>query len=145
MITGNTKFKKLFEPGKIGRMLIKNRIVMAPMGTNYCRNKGYISQRTIDYYEERARGGAGLLIIEGMAVESRGRRRFTELSLANDSYIPGLRRLAGAIHKHGARIAPQLLHRGPQAKSIVTGQQPVSPSPVSITGGEIPRALTVDE
>ncbi|MFH1647370.1 MAG: FAD-dependent oxidoreductase [Chloroflexota bacterium] len=145
MITGNTQFKKLFEPGKIGRMLIKNRVVMAPMGTNYCRNKGYISQRIIDYYEARARGGAGLLIIEGMAVESRARRRFTELSLANDSYIPGLRRLVEAVHKRGARIAPQLLHRGQQARSIVTGQPPVSPSPFSITGGEIPHELTVDE
>ncbi len=145
MTMSNVHFKKLFEPGKIGSMLIKNRIVMPPMGTNYCNNRGYITQRSIDYYEERARGGAGLIIIEGMAVDSRGRRRFTELSLANDTYIPGLRRLVQAVHKHGAKIAPQLLHRGQQARSIVTGKQPVSPSPIPIIADEIPHELTVDE
>ena len=141
----NSQFRKLFEPGKIGQMTVKNRIVMAPMGTNYSSSRGYISQRTIDYYEERARGGVGLLLIEGMAVDSRGRRRFTELSLANDTYLPGLRRLVAAVHRHGARIAPQLLHRGQQARSLGMGQQPVSPSPFSITGGETPHELTTDE
>jgi 2,4-dienoyl-CoA reductase-like NADH-dependent reductase (Old Yellow Enzyme family)/thioredoxin reductase len=138
-------FKKLFEPGRIGRMLVKNRIVMAPMGTNYCSPRGYINQRLIDYYDERARGGVGLLIIEGMAVDPCGRRRFTELSLADDSYLPGLRRLVAAVHRHDARIAPQLLHRGQQARSLVTGKQPVSPSAFSILGGETPHELTVDE
>ncbi len=141
----NSQFKKLFELGVIGRMQIKNRIVLAPMGTNYCDNKGYVNQRIIDYYEERARGGVGLLIIEGLAVDSRGRRRFAELSLANDRYIPGLCRLVKAIHKQKTKIAPQLLHRGQQARSVVTGQQPVSPSPLSTTGGEIPHELTADE
>lgn len=141
----NTQFRKLFEPGRIGQMVVKNRIVMPPMGTNYCRNRGYINQRLIDYYEERARGGVGLIIVEGMAVDQRGRRRFTELSLANDTYMPGLRRLVEAVHRHGARIAPQILHRGQQARSLVTGKQPVSPSPFSIFPGETPHELTTGE
>ena len=143
--TAVIQFPKLFEPGRIGQMEVKNRIVLPPMSTNFCLNEGYISQRLIDYYEERARGGVGLLITEGMAVEARGRRRFLELSLADDSFIPGLSKLARAVHKHGARIAPQLLHRGQQARSVVTGQQPVSPSPFSITGGEVPHELSLEE
>ncbi|MFC1904909.1 FAD-dependent oxidoreductase [Chloroflexota bacterium] len=145
MTVSDVQFKKLFEPGKIGQMQIKNRIVMAPMGTNYSSGKGYISQQIIDYYEERARGGVGLLIIEAVAVDFRCRRRFNELTLANDRYIPGLRRLAKVIHKHDARIAAQLIHRGQQARSVVTGQPPVSPSPISLMGGEIPRELAIDE
>ena len=78
--TAVIQFPKLFEPGRIGQMEVKNRIVLPPMNTNFCLNEGYISQRLIDYYEERARGGVGLLITEGMAVEAQGRRRFLELS-----------------------------------------------------------------
>ena len=57
-------FKRLFEPGRIGQMQVRNRIVMPPMGTGYHDEGGYVSQRFIDYHEARARGGVGLIIIE---------------------------------------------------------------------------------
>src|SRR3989304_1711390 len=145
MSMSRVQFKKLFEPGRIGKMAKKTRVVTPPMTTNYGTTQGYINRRIIDYYEERARGGVGLIIVEGMAVEARGRWCFTQLSLANDRYIPGLRRLAEAIHKHGAKIAPQLIHCGEHARAAVTGQKPVSPSAFSISGGEIPHELTTDE
>lgn len=63
-MVNRTQFKKLFEPVRIGRMQLKNRIVMPPMGTGYAEDEGYVGQRPIDYYEARARGGAGLIIIE---------------------------------------------------------------------------------
>jgi 2,4-dienoyl-CoA reductase-like NADH-dependent reductase (Old Yellow Enzyme family) len=53
----DSRFTKLFQPGKIGKITTKNRIVMAAMGTNHCTPQGYINQGIIDHYEERARGG----------------------------------------------------------------------------------------
>ena len=57
------KYRKLFESAMIGNMWLKNRLVMAPMGIlGLVENDGLLSQRAIDYYEERARGGIGLII-----------------------------------------------------------------------------------
>ncbi len=61
------RFKKLFEPTSIGQMQLKNRIVMPPIGTRYAEEDGTVGQRTLDYYEARARGGVGLIIVEGSA------------------------------------------------------------------------------
>lgn len=139
------QFNKLFEPGRIGQITVKNRIAMAPMGTNLCDEKGRVNERIIDYYAERARGGVGLLIIENAAVDLRGRRRFTELIIADDSYIPGFQALTDAVHKYDAKVALQLCHRGRDARSAVTGQQPVAPSPIPAPGGEVPHELTTRE
>jgi 2,4-dienoyl-CoA reductase-like NADH-dependent reductase (Old Yellow Enzyme family) len=60
------KFAKLFEPGAIGNMKIRNRIVMPPMATNYADNDGQVTGLMINHYEQRARGGVGLIITEGI-------------------------------------------------------------------------------
>jgi 2,4-dienoyl-CoA reductase-like NADH-dependent reductase (Old Yellow Enzyme family) len=65
------KFEYLLEAGRIGKLALKNRIVMPPMGTGYCSQDGYVTGPMTDYYEERARGGAGLVIVEATSVESR--------------------------------------------------------------------------
>lgn len=92
MITA--RFKKIFEPTNIGKMRVKNRIVMPPMGTNYAEAGGAVSQRMLDYYEARARGGAGLIIVEGSAPSLKctysleGSPSF-QASLGDDKFIPG--------------------------------------------------------
>jgi len=58
------QYPHLFEKGSIGRVQIKNRIVMPPMGTNFTGNDGVVCDRNIQYYRERARGGVGLIIVE---------------------------------------------------------------------------------
>ena len=63
-----TQLTNIFEPGKIGRMEVKNRIVMAPMGTHASDRDGFVTDRMIDYYVERAKGGVGLIIIQGTKV-----------------------------------------------------------------------------
>jgi 2,4-dienoyl-CoA reductase-like NADH-dependent reductase (Old Yellow Enzyme family)/thioredoxin reductase len=141
----DNQFKRLFEPGKIGKMVVKNRIVMPPITINVGSTKGFVSQRTLDYYEARARGGAGLIIIEGTSIDLRGRGFFTQLALMDDRYIPGFRRLAEIVHRHGAKLAVQLIHNGQLARPPVTGQLPVAPSPFSIMGGEPPHELTILE
>ena len=104
----NKNFKRLFEPGQIGQMQVRNRIVMPPMGTGYHDEGGYVSQRLIDYHEARARGGVGLIIIEVTAPSLECNVSNFQLTLGDDSYIPGFRDLDEAVHQHGARIAVQL-------------------------------------
>jgi 2,4-dienoyl-CoA reductase-like NADH-dependent reductase (Old Yellow Enzyme family)/thioredoxin reductase len=141
----NNPYQKLFEPGKIGKMVVKNRIVMPPITINAGSTKGFVSQRTLDYYEARARGGAGLIIVEGTSEELRGRGFFTQLALMDDRYIPGFRRLAEVVHRHGAKIAVQLLHNGMVARPPLTGQSTVAPSPIAFMGGEPAHELTIPE
>jgi len=139
------QFTKLFEPTQIGKMRLKNRIVMPPMGTNYTTNRGYVTQRFIDYHEARAKGGVGLIILEITAPCSEGKLISHQVTIADDSYIPELRQLTEVIHKYGARVAPQLHHGGRQINEDVSGHQPVGPSPIPGPSGETPRELTVDE
>ena len=127
-------YHSLFQPGKIGTMEVKNRIVMTPMITETADKGGYISQRTIDYYAERAKGGVGLIVVEASCVQSPVGRGFEpQIDVDDDKFIPGLSRLADGIKKHGARSCIQLYHSGPAAHKHITGQQPRSPSAVSYT------------
>lgn len=144
MISNNT-FTKLFEKIQLGTMELKNRIVMPAMGNNYAGDGGYVSQRTLDYYEARAQGGVGLIILGITAVSLEGRINNTQLTIADDSYITGLRQLAEIIQHHGARAAVQLHHGGRQIMERVTGHSPVSPSPIPTLTGEMPHELTIDE
>ena len=63
------QFTRLFEPVSIGQMGITNRLVMPPMGTNYATEDGYVTKRLLDYYEERAKGGVGLIIVEVACID----------------------------------------------------------------------------
>ena len=65
-----SKYKHIFEPFTIKHMTVKNRIVMTPMGTNYGEQNGEMSFLHINYYEQRAKGGTGLLIVENASVDS---------------------------------------------------------------------------
>ena len=108
-----SKLVKLFEPGTIGKMELKNRIVMAPMGT-FSADNGHISQKAIDYYLARARGGVGLIISEFTAISRRAPGGRTHCALWDDEFIPELRELVEKVHQYGAKIAVQLGHHGLQ-------------------------------
>lgn len=139
------QFEKLLEPGSIGSMSLKNRLVMPPMATNFGSKEGLVTQRMIEYYQERAKF-AGLVIVEFAGVDSPvGRATPRQLLIDDDKFIPDLGKLAQAIKRQGARAAIQLHHVGRQAKSNVTGHQPVGPSPIPAPEGELPRELTPSE
>ncbi len=94
-------------------MELRNRIIMAPMGTGYATNEGFVTDRMKDYYEDRAIGGAALIIPGVLSVDApRGRCETDQLAISEDKYIPGLSELAETVHKHGAKIAAQLQHAG---------------------------------
>lgn len=143
----STRLDRLFEEGKIGSMKVKNRIVMSPMITDYADTDGYISQRQIAYYAERAKGGVGLIIVEASYVQKLLGRGFSnQIAVYDDKYLPGLIRLAEAIKKNGARAAIQLYHAGSAAHDILSGGlKPVGPSAVPYQGYEQSRALTREE
>ena len=139
-------FKKLFEPGRIGRLRLKNRMVMPAMATGFGTEDGYITQQALDYYEERARGGVGLIIVEFTCVDfPRGKALRGQFSADDDRYIPGLQGLVQAIQKHGTKAALQLHHAGNAARRALTHMDPVGPSAIARPGSESPRELTVDE
>jgi len=141
-------FPHLFSTGRIGRLVVRNRIVMAPMEKNLALPTGAVTQRYIDYCEARAAGGAGLIMLESMYVHPAGMGHRYQLGLHHDELVPGYRRLVEACHRHGALVGAEINFAGRETSSPVTMTQPVAPSAVpctAIAGGETPRILTVPE
>lgn len=143
----NTQYKHIFEPLAVKNMRLNNRTVMMPMGTNFGEQNGEMSFLHIQYYEQRAEGGVGLIIVENASVDSpQGSNGTTQIRIDQDSYIPRLFMLCETVHKHGTKIALQINHAGASAISSRIGSQPVSASNIpSKKGGEIPRPLTKEE
>ncbi len=141
------QFPNIFKPLTVKDMTLKNRIVMPPMGTNYGEQNGEMSFLHINYYEQRAMGGTGLIIVENACVDfPLGSNGTTQLRLDHDNYIPRLYKLCESVHKHGTKIAIQINHAGASAISSRTNLQPVSASNLpSKDGGEMPRPLTKPE
>lgn len=142
-----TKYKNIFSALKVKNMVLKNRIVMPPMGTNYAGQDGEINEEHIKYYEQRAKGGTGLIIVENVAVDfPLGSNGTTQLRIDHDSYMPGLYKLTERLHKYGTNVSVQINHSGASAVPARIGCQPVSSSNIpSKTGGAVPRPLEEDE
>jgi 2,4-dienoyl-CoA reductase-like NADH-dependent reductase (Old Yellow Enzyme family) len=122
---------KLFSPGKIGYMELRNRVVMAPMMVQLAAESGAVTARSIDYYARRAKGGAGLIIVEATWIASTGKAFACQIGLDRDALIPGHFDLVEAIHRHGAKVACQLHHGGARANPAFTGGTLVAPSAVA--------------
>jgi len=126
-------------------MKIRNRIFMPAMHLGFCPDN-MVNERVVKFYEARARGGAGIILVGGCATEPLALGLPNMMSLSEDKYIPGMKELASVIRTHGARAAAQLLHVGPQTWSFILGAQPVSASAVKCKlTGEVPRELTIPE
>lgn len=142
------KYRHLFEPGQIGSLVLKNRVVMPGMGTGLPSPNGEMTDHLIAYYEERAKGGTGLIITEYTSVDYElGKANENQLRIDHDRFIPGFYRLANAIHKYDAKLFVQLQHPGRETTSTTLGgKQIVAPSPVTCAAiGEKPRELTTLE
>lgn len=141
------KYSSIFQPLTIKQLTIPNRIVMTPMGTNFGEQNGEMSFLHIDYYEQRAMGGVGMIIVENACVDyPSGSNGTTQLRIDHDNYIPRLYKLVETIHKHNTKVAIQLNHAGASALEDRIGMQPVSASNVpNKKGGATPRELTKDE
>ncbi len=140
-------FPHVFSPLSLRGVTLKNRVAMMPMGSDFAGPGGELTDEHIRYYELRARGGTGLIIVENVCVKyPEGSNGTTQLRLDKDCYIPRLFTMTEACHRHGACMGVQLNHAGASAMSSRTGMQPVSSSTLpSRPGGEIPRPLSREE
>ena len=141
-------YKNLFSPLTIKHMTVRNRVAMPPMGTNYGGAMGDFTDEHIRYYEKRAEGGTGLIIVENACVDFPvGSNGTTQIRLDHDRYIPNLYKLTERLHRQGAAVAIQINHSGASAvPARIEGNTPVSSSNIpSKTGGAVPRPLEVAE
>lgn len=112
----NTHFPRLFETVTVGNFTTTNRIVMLPMARQFQGMNGEVTQKTIDYFAERAKGGVGMIIIGSTRVFPPGHKFHTpaSLNLSTPQYIPGHCELVQALHAHGTKVSIQLGHIGGQ-------------------------------
>ena len=139
----------LFTPARIGGIILRNRIVLPAMTTRLADSEGFVTDATVAWFAARARGGAGLVTVEMAAPETVGRHRGNELGLHDDRFLPGLTRLAAAIHEAGARASIQIGHAGGHTRADICGETPIAPSAVphfvhEVTGATVvPREMSL--
>lgn len=144
----SNKYEPLFAPGKIGRLELKNRLVMSPMGTFHAEVDGRMAETQIDYLMERARGGVGMIIVEGQFAVREDEASVGMLYLDTDKCLPRLYELTDSVHAYGAKICAQIgCGLGRNAFPRSDGTLPVSASavPTSYDPSIICRPLTVEE
>lgn len=124
------RFAHLLAPAVIGPMAVANRIVLSPMGDRLADDDGTVSERQASYLEARARGGAGLVVIGSVSVSyPEGSYASCQTALSHDRFIDGLAGLAERVHRHGARLAAQLVHDGASSLlDVANGRDVLVPS-----------------
>ncbi|MFC1822822.1 FAD-dependent oxidoreductase [Thermodesulfobacteriota bacterium] len=148
MSEGHVAVKRMFESAHMGALKVKNRLVMAPMGTRLASEIGGVTQRQIDYYAERAKGGVGTIITEVNCVDHPlGITGPTNMTIHDNSYLGAHNELVEAVRAYGAKIICQLVHAGRQTKpASIKGMQPVAPSPIPCKFLNVmPRELSTSE
>jgi 2,4-dienoyl-CoA reductase-like NADH-dependent reductase (Old Yellow Enzyme family) len=136
-------------PLTTGKLPLANRLVMPPMATSKAESDGSVSKALLDYYDEKSRGGAiGLVIIEHSYISMQGRNREGQPSVADESTVDGLSRLAAVIHGNGSKTAMQINHVGGAPGESILRIERVAPSAMPWppeSGGKTARALALDE
>lgn len=137
----------LLSPLTVRGMTIRNRVVMPPMGSNLALPDGTVSDTQLAYYEQRSRGGTGLIIVENICVAfPAGSNGTTQLRIDHDRYVPRLWELTERIHRHGGKAAIQLNHAGASANPARTGVPALSSgSTPSKPGGPVPVPMTLEQ
>lgn len=139
-------FQYLFTPLQIGSVTVKNRIVSTPH-TTLLSTDHLIGDRHIAYYEERAKGGAGLIVVETMIVHPSSQPLMNEAFAFDEREVPRYRELSSAVHRHGAKIFVQIAHGGRQMIDGTISHLPllgVSPVPLSVAS-EVPHEMDEEE
>ena len=139
------KYNHLFQPIKIGKREVKNRIFMPPISTNLA-NKGYVTEELIQHYGARAKGGVGLIVSEVVTVEPTYVYLPGDMSIYDDSFIEGWKKLFDEVHKYGTILLPQLFHPAYMSFPIPGTPRLIAPSNVGpYYAKEAPRAVTKEE
>ena len=140
------KFPTMFSPVQIGTVTVPNRFVVPPMGNNLANTDGTLSDRSLSYYQARAKGGFGLITIESTVVYREAKGGPRKPCLFSDDTVESFRRVADACHAYGAKVSIQLQHAGPEGNSALTDYplKAASAMPAS-ADREIPEAVSNEE
>ncbi|MEL0270675.1 MAG: FAD-dependent oxidoreductase [Gammaproteobacteria bacterium] len=141
------KYQHLLKPGSIGSMTLKNRFVMAPMGSNFAEENGTAGERLREYYIERAKGGVGLIIMETSATTwPEGASMPNMLGFSDESFLPDLKKLTEDIHQYDCKVAAQLNHSGKiSQEDVAAGRSIPVPSMYKGAKSDMFHLLTMDE
>ena len=139
------EFSHLFSPIKVGETVVKNRVFMPPISTNLA-DKGYVTDALVAHYAARAKGGVGLIVTEVTTVEPTYIYLPGDMSIHDDSFIPGGKKLTEAVHQYDCKILPQLFHPAYMAFPIPGTPRLIAPSNVGpYYAKEAPRSVTKEE
>ncbi len=141
-------FNHLTQPGRIGSLELKNRMVVTAMGVNLAESDGSCGDRIIAFHERQARGGVGLIVlgVAGVAWPNGGNQP-RQIAISEDRHIPGLRAMADAVHRHGAKVATQIHHGGLVAAQDMKEGRPIwvpsypSPGASDLGQGMLPEEM----
>lgn len=142
-----SSYKHLLTAGKLGPLELKNRIILSPMGDNFADNDGFCTEQMQAYYEKRAAGGAGLVMMGVVSIAfPQGTAEPFQCAVSDDKYIPGLSRLAERVHRHGAKVAMQIQHAGKvAARDLAEGRDLWVPSMPRPMESDMMDAVTPEE
>ncbi len=141
-----TPFKALFSPFHIGKVELKNRIVMPPMATNFAGTDGKVNDRHIAYYVKRVQGGVGYVTFEHTGILKEGKASPGMALIDSDGKIPPFKKLVDAVHRKGGKIFIQINHAGRQTSASITGAPIVAPSAIPCpVRKEMPHPLSGKE
>lgn len=139
------KYERLMQPIRIGKMRLKNRIVFPPMNTNYSNENGAPMELMMDYYARRAKGGAGLVIVESTTIDATSRNHGAQSQLSSTASIPLWSKVVDKVHRYGAKVAIELTHFGADGTVSSGGLEPSS-SNVTSRGSEFEvHEMTIPE
>jgi mycofactocin system FadH/OYE family oxidoreductase 2 len=139
------RFPYLFSPLRVGSITVPNRIVFSAHLTNLAeRNRP--GPDLVAYYEERARGGAGLIITEEQSVHPTDHAYERLIMAFDESVVPEYQELTRRIHAHGTPVLAQINHNGGQASSLYTRLPVWAPSPIADPlFREVPREMEASD
>lgn len=135
----------MFEPGQLGPLELRNRIVRAGTSETMADERGAVTDEYVALYETLSRNDVVLIFTGHLYCAERGQYARRQTGIYSDDLVPGLRRVADAVHRHGGRILAQVAHAGSQSR-VQAGTEPLAPSavPNALTGRDVPEASTAE-
>lgn len=138
--------KKMFEPIQIGPMCVNNRFVVPPMSNNFAIASGELSERSMYYYRERAKGGFGLITVEATVIDPTAKGGPRKHCLYDDSQIGALKKVVGECHTYGSKVMVQLQQAGPEGSAKAAGYPLKSASRIQASfSKDIPLEMTTKQ
>ena len=136
--------KKLFEKGYIGNCQIKNRVVMTAMTTGFAGNNGQPTPQLVKYYEERAKGGVGLIVTEIFCLNTEHGIAFpNQMNALLPGNLPSLSQMVDRIHQYGTKMFAQLHHGGSTNVPELNGGKLYGPSAIANVSGIVPEPFSL--